>query len=633
MSSSRFSRRDFLKQAALAAIGGTLVACQPKTIVVEKEVEKVVKETVVVKEEVEKVVKETVVVKEEVEKVVKETVVVEKEVEVTPTPDYVGGLPGPREDCLIYGRGQIQHYDSFNPHVSGAAAWGEGIWAAMIEHGWYVNLATGEITPWLATGYEYNDDFTSFTLHLREGVKWNDGEPFTSADVVFTDQMIMEHEEMGGNVDLNKQIAEITAVDDFTVRWDFNMPVPRFNLRFMCFVGAFIWEPKHIWGEVDFPVIFKNNPPVYTGPYKMVPTQREDGMLVFERYDEYWGYQTGFTDLPAPRFFVVRTEPPADAEYEVALQNEVDIPSGLNYSVLEQLVQENPNFELSIYLDPCPRGIFFNTELVKWPEVRRAIQYCCDRDTVGELIWQPPSHGTKFPWAGYGFLDRFKSDEAIAKYPLEYNPTKAQELLDGLGFQPGPDGIRVDDEGNKLSFVCVTPTQKGQPEYEIGALLADECAKVGIEITMKGYGNFWTMYDEWTLGRADMASIWMCGGTPDPIDFFSNFHTDVYVPIGEPATVGSWESSPCRVQDPRMDAVLDKMTSVDPLSDEAKPLYAEALEIFLEIMPGFPSIETLYTMAFNNAYWTNWPNEGNWYMVPFTWWDTFKMVLHGVKKV
>ena len=81
-----------------------------------------------------------------------------------------------------------------------------------------------------------------------------------------------------------------------------------------------------------------------------------------------------------------------------------------------------------------------------------------------------------------------------------------------------------------------------------------------------------------------------------------------------------------------MDAVLDKMTMVDPLSDEAKPLYAEALELFLEIMPGFPSIETLYTMAFNNAYWTNWPNEGNWYIVPFTWWDTFKLVLHGVKK-
>jgi len=621
----------------MAAVGTTIVACQPKTVIVEKEVEKVVKETVVVEKEkeVEKVVKETVVVEKEVEKVVKETVVVEKEVitEVTPTPDYVGGLPGPREDCLIYGRGTIRLYDTFNTYVPGANEWGDGMWAAMIEHGWYANLATGEITPWLATGYEYNDDFTSMTLYLREGVTWNDGEPFTSADVVFTDEMVMEHEEMSGHVNLNKQIAAITAVDDFTVRWDFNMPVPRFNMRFISFIGADEWVPKHIWGEVEHPVLFKNSSPVWTGPYKMVPTQREDGMLIYERYDDYWGYKTGFTNLPEPKWFVVRQEPPADAEYEVAMRNEVDIPTGLSYSLLQQLVEENPNFELSIYLDPCPRGFFFNTETIKWPEVRRAIQYCCDRDTIGELIWQPPSHGTKYPWAGYGFLDRFKSDEVIAKYPLEYDPEKAQDLLDELGFEPGSDGIRVDDEGNKLSFVCVTPAQKGDAIYEIAALLADECKKVGIEITIKGYGQFQTLYDEWTLGRGDMASIWMCGGTPDPINFYSNFHSDFYVPIGEAATKASWESSPTRVRDPRMDAAIDELRMVDPLTEEAKPLYARALELFLEIMPGFPSIETLFTMPRNNTYWTNWPNEGNWYIVPFEWWDTFKLVLHNVHKV
>ena len=48
------------------------------------------------------------------------------------------------------------------------------------------------IIPWLATGYEYNDDFTELTVNLREGVKWSDGEPFNAEDVVFTIQMLKD---------------------------------------------------------------------------------------------------------------------------------------------------------------------------------------------------------------------------------------------------------------------------------------------------------------------------------------------------------------------------------------------------------------------------------------------------------
>jgi multiple sugar transport system substrate-binding protein len=68
MEHKKWSRRSFLGLAAGAAAGAAMAACQPKTVIVEKEVEKVVKETVVVKEEVEKVVKETVVVEKEVVK-------------------------------------------------------------------------------------------------------------------------------------------------------------------------------------------------------------------------------------------------------------------------------------------------------------------------------------------------------------------------------------------------------------------------------------------------------------------------------------------------------------------------------------------------------------------------------------
>ncbi len=550
--------------------------------------------------------------------------------EVEPVTE-LSALPGPREDCLIYGRADIERFDTFNPHIPGADEWGTGMHSSMIEHLWYVNLADGEVIPWLATDYTYNADYTRLTISMREGAKWSDGEPVTANDVAFTTEMILNTEESTRHADWSSQVATVTATDDYTVDFDFKKSAPRFHTNWMAWVGACPVVPKHIWEKVD-PVTFRNKPAIWSGPYKMIPTQRSDGMLVFERNDDYWAVEAGLAEPMAAKYFVSRIEPPADAEMQLAIDNGVDIPVLDEYDMQVRLSEQNPAFELAVYLDPCPRGFVFNTETIKRSEVRQAMQLCCNRDKIGQIVWRPPSHGTKYPWAGYGWFERFQFDSVVDQYPLEYNPDKAAQMLDDLGFTPGADGIRVDDEGNRLSYVLVTPSEKGKPEYEIAADLAAELANIGIDLQVKGFSVFTTMHEQWTTGSADMASIWLCGAVPDPYGFYRNFHSMFYRPIGEKLEIPSWETSPSRLRDERLDDVIDQLAVIDPMSDEASPLYEKALTYFLEDMPAFPSIETLYSMPFNNTYFTNWPKEGNWYMVPFTWWDTFKWVLHGLKK-
>jgi peptide/nickel transport system substrate-binding protein len=85
-------------------------------------------------------------------------------------------------------------------------------------------------TPWLATGSEANEDSTEFTITLREGVTWSDGEAFDADDVVFTTEMALGNEELNAReaATLRGQVESVEKVDDLTVRFTLNAPNPRF---------------------------------------------------------------------------------------------------------------------------------------------------------------------------------------------------------------------------------------------------------------------------------------------------------------------------------------------------------------------------------------------------------------------
>ena len=92
-----------------------------------------------------------------------------------------------REEILkIAINGPIQDPTNMNMTNWSANRANTGLHQFIYEYFFYSNLQTGEFIPWLATGYEYNADSSALTVNLRDGVTWNDGQPFTSADVVFT---------------------------------------------------------------------------------------------------------------------------------------------------------------------------------------------------------------------------------------------------------------------------------------------------------------------------------------------------------------------------------------------------------------------------------------------------------------
>ena len=202
----------FLVIAALLLLGiGACAVATPETIV------KTVVETVVVKETVE-VVKEvegeTVTVIETVE-VVKE---VEKEVVVTVEVEKVDEAELERRKTLILDMegGPMNDPDNWSPYKSGRPG-EQGVVQLMGEPLFVVNMITGELDPYVAVSATPNEDFSVWTMALREGVKWSDGEDFTADDVVFTVETIK------ANPDLNTPIewtgVTPTKVDDLTIEF------------------------------------------------------------------------------------------------------------------------------------------------------------------------------------------------------------------------------------------------------------------------------------------------------------------------------------------------------------------------------------------------------------------------------
>jgi len=215
-----------------------------------------------------------------------------------------------REETLIMGvLGGIGPAPQMHNPFNYSTNVGMGLHQLQIESLFYLNFESGEIEPWLATGWSMNEDFTELTLNLREGVKWSDGEAFTANDVVFTLNMLQEYAPaLWHSEGVSRWVESVEAVDDLTVKITLKEPNPRYIYNFIIEIyNSIPTVPEHIWADVD-PTTFTNFDlekgwPVFTGPYRLV--QADENQLIYDRRDDWWGAEIGFHDLPVPKRVVM----------------------------------------------------------------------------------------------------------------------------------------------------------------------------------------------------------------------------------------------------------------------------------------------------------------------------------------
>jgi peptide/nickel transport system substrate-binding protein len=395
----------------------------------------------------------------------------------------------------------------------------------------------GSIEPNVAKGYDVSKDGRVYTIYLRKGMRWSDGVPFTSADVVFYYNDMCVPKTFGKSLydcfySTNpstgaKTPCKVEAVGDYTVKVTFADTNTTF-LESLTNDSKWFFAPKHYYekllpayigedaakakaqelGYSDVKAMGKQ-----TGYYYWIlpdrPTLRawvaanniEDELFVLKRNPYYWKVDSQGKQLPyidSLKWTKVSDEEQVKLK---SIAGEVDfgkVTSLSDYAILKQNAVKG-GYELLTWKgtswaarptvvelnqtikDPKYRAVFQNKDF------REALSVCVERKEVSELVTD-----------GFGEPGQASVSEGLIGYDpawttkwTEYNVDKANQLLDKIGLKKGKDGYRTFKDGSPfvLDLQLTDLPDDIKESQKMAELLSAYYGKVGINTTTKIYSR------------------------------------------------------------------------------------------------------------------------------------------------
>jgi peptide/nickel transport system substrate-binding protein len=556
---------------------------------------------------------------------------------LTPAESAARSIPRNRTLVLSRAGTTIQDFQQMNPYsLGGLGRVRDTLNKTVYEFLFYYNHNSGEITPWLATGYEYNDNFTEINITLREGVTWSDGEPFTAADVEYTLEMIRDTPTLVFSAQMQEWIKDVEVQDDLTFRIILNKPNPRWVFSFLAENSEINLAllPKHIWENED-PDTFTNFDlekgwPVGTGPFRLV--RSTELQLVFDRRDNWWAAETGFATLPQVERIIRIPGGDAAGIARLFAQSEVDFGGALQKGDFEAARGRNPNLvswnaEGPVWgtADACTYILGMNNKAEPFNnrDVRWAVNHALDRSRLVTLAYEDSTEPMVVPLSTFGGVLRYMDQiqDLIDQYQVDnFDLDKVNELMSGAGYSKDSEGFWAKD-GTRLE-VTVSSVGGLRP---LGPPLAQQLRDAGFDALVK--------HDDTGQITANVRDgtqlIWLdphCGAAQEPYPTFSHFHSKFSAPIGQ-TTGFRWANT--RYENPEYDAILDKMEAMQPSAEDAQyvELFRQAADIWLNDLPEIVIAEERHVWTYNATCWQGWPNAENPYIAPYDVWGAFMLAV------
>ena len=397
------------------------------------------------------------------------------------------------------------------------------------EEGLFRFTSEGLLEPNVAKGFSVNENSTEFIIYLREGMKWSDGVPFTSDDVLFFFDHMLKPKTFGKSlwdcfystdpVTKVRTVAVMEKVDDYSFKVTFADPSPSF-LENLAINGKWCFAPKHFYEKIlpefigDDTAAAKAKELGYkdvkamgkeTGYYYwnvlgrptlrpwVVSNSVDSDLHVWKRNPYYWKTDSEGKQLPyVDELRFVRISDPSQTTLK-AMAGETDIAFGLDWGNIVALKQneERSNYTLitwpttkwahtaaSLQLNQTAEDVKVRS-LFQSKDFRQALSIAADREEMATLVadgFSTPAQSAPAKGAmGY-------DAEWVGKW-TEYNPEKAKQLLEGLGLVMGSDGYYNFADGSDFILEILTYNDTSATARAAELLTEKYFKNIGIKAT------------------------------------------------------------------------------------------------------------------------------------------------------
>ncbi|WP_173931585.1 ABC transporter substrate-binding protein [Chelativorans sp. Marseille-P2723] len=325
------------------------------------------------------------------------------------------------------------------------------------------------LEPRLATSWEGSEDGLSFTVNLREGVTWHDGEPFTSADVAFSALEVWKPLQNLGRI-VFSSLEDVETPDEHTAIFRFSEPTPpQMIMKAMPAVTAVL--PRHIYEGKDIATNPTNTQLVGTGPFKFAE-YRPGEYYRLVKNENYWS--EGEPQLDEIIFRVLPDRSAAASaleagEIHLAAFSQVPLVDLERIGQVPGLEVITEGYEALTY--QLVVEINHRNEALADRRVRRAIAHAIDKDFVVDTIFLGYAAAATGP-VPKNAPEFYNPDVPVYDFDVE----KANALLDEAGYPRGDDGTRFSLRLLPAPFFAET--------RQFGDYLRQALAEVGIRVEL-----------------------------------------------------------------------------------------------------------------------------------------------------
>ncbi|WP_197029341.1 ABC transporter substrate-binding protein [Alicyclobacillus macrosporangiidus] len=361
--------------------------------------------------------------------------------------------------------------------------------------------------PDLATKWTVSSDGLTWTFDLRHDVKWQDGQPFTSDDVVYTFNDVVLNKKLGANGASNyADVEKVVAKGPYEVQFILKKPwasLPTYLAYYTKILPKHIFNGQDPWKLTSF----NKEHPIGTGPY-VLKTYLPGQYVELEKNPSYFG------DQPKIPKIVFKIIPDTNTQIAQLLSGNLSLVTVPDPTLASKL-EKSPNIQVNKVMTNIWYWIALNQSDPRFQDVRvrQALLYAIDRDAIIKGVLKGYGKIATGPIAP---IQQHYYNGNVEQYT--YNPDKAKELLKEAGYTPGPDGILQKDG---KPFVITMPTGQYGVLTPASELVQQYWKNIGIQVQLDVMD--WNSWIQKVVVHRDYQATLAWWSTPTDPDQYSYF--------------------------------------------------------------------------------------------------------------